>query len=343
MKKGDMNRRMTLLLLRDAQRPARQFQLSRPVVILVPAIAVLSISTLIVSLQVRSSQIISRLETTLAAQSLQLEVTVSDKEKAISLLQNEVMKLSSQAVDMKERIQRVNELEEQLEEFIQKYDPDSSAKNAGKNEPISWDISGSKGGQWIAVHDQQVLTKGRELKDDFEEIQDLLDAMEKSVPKTLERAEDARKNWEEQKQAKLLQARKLELAREGKPSLWPTSERRLTSSFGYRRDPFNGRSAYHAGIDIAGRIGDPVYAAGAGTVTVADQMSERGKYIIIQHPNGLQTWYMHLNGMNVSPGDQVDKGDLIGQLGSTGRSTGPHLHFQVVKQNIPVDPLLYVQ
>ncbi|MDP4098938.1 M23 family metallopeptidase [Paenibacillus sp. P96] len=334
---------MTLLLLRDAQRPARQFQLSKPVIILVPALAVLSISTLVVSLQVRSSQIISRLETSLAAQNLQLEITVSDKEKAISLLQNEVMKLNDQAIDMRERIQRVNELEQQLEEFIQKYDPDSSTKEGDKNEKISWDGSGSKGGQWIAVHNREILTVGRELKDDFEEIQELLDTVEKNVPKTLERAEGARKIWEQRKQASLLQARRLELAREGKPTFWPTSDRRLTSSFGYRRDPLNGRSAYHAGIDIAGRIGDPVYAAGAGVVIAADQMSERGKYIIIKHPNGLQSWYMHLNGMNVSQGDQVTKGDLIGQLGNTGRSTGPHLHFQVVKQNIPVDPLLYVQ
>lgn len=334
---------MTLLLLRDAQRPARQFQLSRPVIIWVPALAILSISTLVVSLQVRSAHVISKLETNLAAQSLQLEITVSDKEKAIALLENEVMKLSDQAVDMKERIQRMSELEHQLEEFIRKYDPDSSTRETGKNKPISWDGSGSKGGQWIAVHDQQKLTLGRELKDDFEEIQEMLDAMEKSVPRTLKRAEDARQNREQQRQARLLQARKLELSREGRPSFWPTAERRLTSSFGYRRDPLNGSSAYHAGIDIAGRIGDPVYAAGAGTVKTADQMSERGKYIIIEHQNGLQTWYMHLNGMNVSPGDQVDKGDLIGQLGNTGRSTGPHLHFQVVKQNIPVDPLLYVQ
>ncbi|WP_054939010.1 M23 family metallopeptidase [Paenibacillus ihuae] len=117
----------------------------------------------------------------------------------------------------------------------------------------------------------------------------------------------------------------------------------ITSSFGYRSDPFEGSSAYHSGIDIAGSIGDPVYAAMDGEVTASEQMGARGKYIIIKHTNGLETWYMHLNGMTVTVGDKVNKGQQIGTLGNTGRSTGPHLHFQVVKQNKAVNPLGYVK
>ncbi|MNI63760.1 Murein DD-endopeptidase MepM [compost metagenome] len=79
-----------------------------------------------------------------------------------------------------------------------------------------------------------------------------------------------------------------------------------------------------------------------GEVTASEQMGARGKYIIIKHANGLETWYMHLNGMSVSAGDKVSKGQQIGTLGNTGRSTGPHLHFQVVKQNKAVNPLGYV-
>lgn len=125
--------------------------------------------------------------------------------------------------------------------------------------------------------------------------------------------------------------------------IWPTHSNVITSSFGYRSDPFKGVSAYHSGIDIAGDIGDPVYAAMAGVVTASDQMGARGKYIIIEHTNGLETWYMHLNGMTVKAGDKVNKGEQIGMLGNTGRSTGPHLHFQVVKQNKAVNPLNYVK
>ncbi|MNW10087.1 Murein DD-endopeptidase MepM [compost metagenome] len=72
-------------------------------------------------------------------------------------------------------------------------------------------------------------------------------------------------------------------------------------------------------------------------------MGARGKYIIIKHTNGLETWYMHLNAMTVAVGDKVSKGQQIGMLGNTGRSTGPHLHFQVVKQNKAVNPLGYVK
>lgn len=117
-----------------------------------------------------------------------------------------------------------------------------------------------------------------------------------------------------------------------------------TSSFGYRTDPFTGRASFHAGIDIAGDNGSPVYAAGAGTIVTAENSGgARGRYIVIEHPNGLQTWYMHLSKIQAHVGQTVDKGEQIAELGSTGRSTGPHLHFQVVKKDKPVNPLPYIQ
>lgn len=179
----------------------------------------------------------------------------------------------------------------------------------------------------------------RQTKDDFAEIRSMLEEMVNSISTTITQAERAN-SVQANLQAKKALAEKARLA----PAvIWPTHSNVITSSFGYRSDPFKGVSAYHSGIDIAGDIGDPVYAAMAGVVTASDQMGARGKYIIIEHPNGLETWYMHLNGMTVKAGDKVNKGEQIGMLGNTGRSTGPHLHFQVVKQNKAVNPLNYVK
>lgn len=343
MKKGSLNRRMTLLVIRDAQQPPKQLQCSTAAVILVPTLVIASISTLVIGLQIRSSHIISQMETNLAVQSLQMEVTVADKDAAIGRLRREVMDLTNQATSIRERLQRITELEQQMQQFIRQHG-NSSNTNSQKTAmpPLSWDAFGHTGGELIAVHENTALL-ARQAMDDFAEIESLLDTMERTVPRSIQQANAVQQNLERKQAAQLLQTRRLALAEQGKPSAWPVGSRRMTSSFGYRSDPFTGRSAFHSGVDIAGQTGDPVRAAGAGTVLEAASSGARGNYIIIQHPDGLQSWYMHLNGLQVVPGDHVQKGQTIGQLGSTGRSTGPHLHFQIVKLNQPVDPLLYVQ
>lgn len=195
------------------------------------------------------------------------------------------------------------------------------------------------GGEYIAVYQNDATSLVEETKDDFEEIHGMLDEMVESITQTITQAEHEN-NVQANLQAQKARAEKAKL---NAVPLWPTESKVISSSFGYRSDPFKGLSAFHSGVDIAGNIGDPVYAALDGEVITAEQMGARGKYIVIKHSNGLETWYMHLNGMIVSAGDKVSKGQKIGLLGSTGRSTGPHLHFQVVKQNKTVNPLAYVK
>ena len=135
----------------------------------------------------------------------------------------------------------------------------------------------------------------------------------------------------------------LERALDGIPQVVPASIQSITSGFGYRRDPINGRGAMHAGIDFKGPIGSPIYAAADGRVTFAGQKSGYGNAIEITHANGLLTRYAHLSRIGVRVGQQVTAGTTIGGLGSTGRSTGPHLHFEVRINDRAVNPRPFLE
>lgn len=111
-----------------------------------------------------------------------------------------------------------------------------------------------------------------------------------------------------------------------------------TSGFGYRKDPFLGTLALHPGIDFRGSIGDPARASGAGTVISAGPASGYGNMIEIDHGNGITTRYGHLSEILVRVGQHVDTGDTIGRVGNTGRSTGPHLHYEVRRNGVAIDP-----
>jgi murein DD-endopeptidase MepM/ murein hydrolase activator NlpD len=118
---------------------------------------------------------------------------------------------------------------------------------------------------------------------------------------------------------------------------------RITSRVGFRPDPFTGMMAYHAGIDIANSVGTPVRAAQYGRVTYAGYRGHYGKTVIIVHPQGYKTVYAHLHKIYVKRGQAVQQGEKIGLLGNTGRSTGPHLHFEVHQKGKLLDPLKVVK
>lgn len=116
----------------------------------------------------------------------------------------------------------------------------------------------------------------------------------------------------------------------------------ITSGFGGRVAPTAGATTGHDGIDYGAGYGAAVYAADSGTVINAQYNSARGNYIVINHGNGMQTWYQHLSSMNVIVGQTVARGQVIGNVGTTGISTGPHLHFEVHVNGVPVNPLNYL-
>jgi murein DD-endopeptidase MepM/ murein hydrolase activator NlpD len=126
------------------------------------------------------------------------------------------------------------------------------------------------------------------------------------------------------------------------PSRMPLDGAQLTSGFGMRVHPVLGGRRQHTGIDLAAPTGTPVYATADGVVSRADWYSSYGLYISIEHGASMQTRYGHLSRLAVAAGDSVKKGDLIGYVGSTGRSTGPHLHYEVRIDGLAVNPIPYM-
>ncbi len=126
------------------------------------------------------------------------------------------------------------------------------------------------------------------------------------------------------------------------PSLWPV-QGTVTSSFGERQDPFEGEGAFHTGIDIATNMGDAIRATADGTVLKAGIGTGYGREIILAHAQNIETLYAHLSGFAVTTGQEVHRGDIIGYVGSSGRSTGPHLHYEVRIGNTPVNPHKYLR
>ena len=126
------------------------------------------------------------------------------------------------------------------------------------------------------------------------------------------------------------------------PSRMPLEGASLTSGFGMRTHPVLGGRRQHAGIDLAAPTGTPVYATADGVIGRADWYSSYGLYISINHGASMETRYAHLSRLAVAAGDNVKKGDLIGYVGSTGRSTGPHLHYEVRVEGLAVNPIPYM-
>lgn len=127
------------------------------------------------------------------------------------------------------------------------------------------------------------------------------------------------------------------------PQVSPAHVAYVSSSYGYRADPFTGGAAFHPGLDFPGPKGSPIYAAAKGTVTFVGQRNGYGNCVEITHGNGLMTRYGHLSGFHAHVGEKVEGGALIAAMGSTGRSTGSHLHFEVRVNDRPVNPRPFLE
>ena len=187
----------------------------------------------------------------------------------------------------------------------------------------------------LAAQREEANKLVKEIDDNAAEYQATLDALEAEERRIEQQVKQLQKQLEEQ------------MAAEGKnyntnPGgyIWPVDSRYITSTVGGRNSPGGVGSTNHKGTDI-GRVGytSPVYAAKAGTVIVATRSSSYGNYVVISHGTGNTTLYAHMSSIKVSVGTYVQQGQTIGITGSTGHTTGPHLHFEVVENGVRVNPL----
>jgi septal ring factor EnvC (AmiA/AmiB activator) len=126
------------------------------------------------------------------------------------------------------------------------------------------------------------------------------------------------------------------------PSIWPVLGH-ITDSFGARLDPFSGEGAFHTGVDVAADYGAPVHATADGVILDAGQHTGYGRVVIVDHGFGLTTWYAHLSSYAALAGTHIKRGEVIGYTGISGRSTGPHVHYEVRMNNAPVNPWRYMK
>lgn len=126
------------------------------------------------------------------------------------------------------------------------------------------------------------------------------------------------------------------------PSMWPVLGH-ITDSFGERLDPFSGEGAFHTGVDVSSDYGAPVHATADGIVTIAENHSGYGRLVVIDHGFGITTWYAHLSSFAAVAGARVKRGQVVGYTGISGRSTGPHVHYEVRVNNAPINPWRYMK
>ena len=136
--------------------------------------------------------------------------------------------------------------------------------------------------------------------------------------------------------------REIKQIQDATPSIRPIEGGWISSKFGFRKSPFTGKREFHSGVDIADHEGTLIHASANGTVTYAGHRGSLGNAVFIDHGFGITTRYGHMKILNVKKGQTVKRGDIIGEMGSTGRSTGPHLHYEVRLNDIPVNAEKYM-
>ncbi len=322
--------KFTFMVIPDANRQVFRMQLSAfwiaAAFIILIGLAISAAAALILY-GARQAEV-GHLKQKLAASTGQYEKIISEKDRNIGDLQLEVAELSDQAKHIQDKMADLSELETELKQIAGLETPKNGTKD-NKSVAISdtamEGIAGGTGGEDLPLTEEYVSGLLLETHQNFSDLEG--------------RIEEIKPRLEETKVAVLKMQAKLAVT----PTFWPTDSRKVTSEFGIRRDPFTGRARFHAGIDIGGNTGDPVYAAADGTVSLADYSSSHGNNILISHGNGLKSHYSHLSKIIAKTGTKVKKGDIIGLMGSTGRSTGPHLHYEVLKNGTQVDPQTYLK
>jgi murein DD-endopeptidase MepM/ murein hydrolase activator NlpD len=362
------NKKLTFMVIREANESVIRFSLRSFVLYLIPIIILLSAAAIYILYQLytQTAAESKNLEIQLQEENIEHHSIVKEKDKTIEQLMSDIVELTSQTEHIQEKLNELQELSDQIKiingestssadsdtivaqsevkglvtassltsAFAYELDEDAAEAEAVDNKAMFRDLMmavlypydpyNGQGGSYNDVSVEDVFVLAQDTLADLQLLSERMDALKIE----LEEAKDLAIEYQHM----------LRIT----PSIWPTTSQRITSTFGYRRDPFTRRLSYHSGIDIGGKTGDPVYATAEGKVINSSYDRYLGHHIVIDHTNGLRTSYSHLSKRLVKVGDFVEKGSHIGNLGSTGRSTGPHLHYEVYKNGTAVNPKTYL-
>ncbi|WP_207259598.1 M23 family metallopeptidase [Desulfovibrio sp. Huiquan2017] len=250
------------------------------------------------------------------AEHSRVEQGLNIAEKTVQEQKTQLLSLSQKITSLQSNLNRIRDFDSKLRVMIN-LDQDGSQAAAPKGGPANENFS--KG--YLPLYRQELLA--RKMHEFLRQL-------------------NVEARLEEVRQQEIMHTlRSNQNILEATPSIWPTSGW-VTSGFAWRTSPFTGKREFHKGLDISAPRGTPVYAPARGSVTFAGRDGSYGLSIRLKHNASLSTRFAHLNRIAIKSGQEVTRGELIGYVGNTGRSTGPHLHYEVRLNGVPVNPKRYI-
>ncbi|SDN37471.1 Peptidase family M23 [Paenibacillus sp. yr247] len=316
------------MIIPGANRRTVRFKLPHSSLYIVPSLILLVLIGFFVTIYLMNTyslQTANNMQRTFDGQERQLVDQITLKNSELEQLQTNLIDLSQQANEFKAKLEEIKKLDHVIQLMTQTEGTNRTSKklSALSVEPPNG-ASSDVGGSEVPVTSQDVSLLVSSTKQGLSSLVGDINALLSNLNESESRLQEA------------------ERLRSITPTLWPTVTHSITSGFGIRIDPFTSKPTMHTGLDLDGEMNDPVYVTAAGTVVEASFDNEHGNHIIVDHSRGIQTEYMHLNKMLVKRGESVTKGQKIGLLGSTGRSTGSHLHYEVHKNGVQINPAPYL-
>jgi murein DD-endopeptidase MepM/ murein hydrolase activator NlpD len=307
----------TLMIIPGANRRTVRIKLPQSSLYLVPGLMLIVLVGFCYTIYWQNMQSIrtkNSLQQAYSGQELILSSQIADQNKELVKLQADLVEMSLQTEAFQAKLEEIKQLRNVAELMTSSSSDPAALQEKGKHvggttSPVTSEdaaalVTGTKQELTVLVHDMN----------------DIFTSLKES-------------------EKQLVEAKHLKSIT---PTLWPIASHIITSGFGIRSDPFTQKPSMHTGLDIDGKLNDPVYATADGRVLLSEWDPDHGNHILIDHTLGVKTEYLHLNKMLVSRGTKVVKGQLIGRVGSTGRSTGTHLHYEVQVKDVPVNPRPYL-
>lgn len=339
-------RSLTFMIIPDANRRVVRFRVSAFILYALP---VLLLTGICITLAVHLYSMQNKLEKQLLAAELQsktaaFEQTLHLKESTIEQLQNELLDISEQSEEVKLKLEELKKLEAEINSITgnEGSEAEGESISAADISTVSADrrglVSISSAAADISTASETGIG-GLELLIDQNDTGELVSFTKHQLNQLDLQVNMLLKDIATAKDDLIEHLRMLRIT----PSIWPTDSRKVSSPYGYRKDPFTRKASYHSGIDISANSGEAVYVTADGVVSHVGYDGGHGRNVIVKHASGLTTRYSHLKKYIVKEGQKVEKGEKIGEVGSTGRSTGPHLHYEIIKNGVNIDPTPYLE